>query len=506
MGLPGSRVRTNIVLNTLSPLINAVCGFIVLPFLISRLGRETYGFWTLIIATVGYFLVLDLGISTAIGRLIAAHRAKDEIHAIRAVTVTALAFLLAVAIVVMLLTLVVPSVFFLLFDVPHAQRPDIANALMIMTLAASLYFPALVPYGLMWGYERFDLLNAVEIPTVLGRTGITLLVIKEGSTLSLLALILAGSSIAGYFARVLICMRLEPRLSIRPIFFSRAIAADLFSFGSWFSMLGFFRQIMPNVASFVIGHSLGSAAVTTFTIPRLLVSYTNWVMVSATQVVAPKAAVYHFGRDDARQRELFIEGSSYDWALTLFFLGGALLLGYPLLTLWQFRPQPEEYQLLLILILGEAIPLSQWVTYYAIVGMGQHRRLAVYAVLEAASIVIIGLLIARAGGLDAVALCVAVAAFIFRGVLQIQYGCQLVGLPILAYLRAVYVRTSLIGLLPIAGLAMFKAALPPTTWLQFLLEGTLYALLYWIVMAWRFPDAFAWVGKHPAPVDGTSSH
>jgi O-antigen/teichoic acid export membrane protein len=506
MGLLGNRVRTNVVLNTLSPLTNAVCGFVVLPFLISRLGRETYGFWTLIVATVGYFLVLDLGISTAVGRLIAAHRAKDDIRAINVVTVTALALLFAVSLIVIALSWAVPSAFFFLFNVPTAQQPDVAKALIIMTLAAALYFPALVPYGVMWGYERFDLLNAVEIPTVLGRTALTLLIIKEGSTLSQLAFILAGSSIAGYLVRVLICARLEPRLSIRPSFFSRAVAADVFSFGAWFSMLGFFRQVMPNVASFVIGHSLGSAAVTTFTIPRLLVSYTNWVMVSATQVVAPKAAVYHFGQDDARQRELFIEGSCYDWALTLFFLGGAVLLGYPLLSLWQSQPQPQEYHLLLILMLGETIPLSQWVTYYAIVGMGQHRRLAIYACFEAACILIVGLMLARGGGLNGVALCVAAAAFVFRGLLQIQYGCQLIGLPVADYLRAVYLRTTLIGAAPIAALAILQAWLPPATWLQFLLEGTFYALFYWVFMARRFPAAFAWAGKEPAPADGTSSY
>jgi O-antigen/teichoic acid export membrane protein len=501
MALLGNRLRTNVVLNTLSPLVNAVCGFVVLPFLISKLGRETYGFWTLIVASVGYFLVFDLGVSTAIGRLIAAHRAKDEMHAINMVTVTALAFLFAVGLIVMVLSLVVPSAFFFLFDVPAVQRPDVAKALVVMTLAAGLYFPALVPYGVLWGYERFDLLNAIEIPTVLGRTVLTLLIIDQGSTLSQLALIVAGTSIAGYLVRLLVCFWLEPRLSVRPALFSRGVAREVFSFGVWFSMLGFFRQVMPNVASFVIGHSLGSAAVTTFTIPRLLVSYSNWVMVSATQVVAPKAAVYHFGQEDARQRQLFIEGSAYDWALTLFFVGGAVLLGYPLLSLWQSHPQPEEYHLLLILMLGETIPLSQWVTYYAVVGMGQHRRLALYAGLEAACILIIGLAAAHAGGLSGVALCVAAAGLVFRGVLQIQYGCRLIGLPVVDYLRAVYLRTTLIGALPIAALALLEAWFPATTWLQFLLAGAVYALLYWAFMTRRFPAALSWSGK---PLDGTS--
>src|SRR6185312_1921896 len=112
MALLGNRVRTNVVLNTLSPLTNAVCGFVVLPFLISKLGRETYGFWTLIVATVGYFLVLDFGISTAIGRLVAAHRAKDDIHSINMVTVTALALLFVVSLIVLAVSFAVPSIFF----------------------------------------------------------------------------------------------------------------------------------------------------------------------------------------------------------------------------------------------------------------------------------------------------------------------------------------------------------------------------------------------------------
>src|SRR4029079_12298198 len=117
----------------------------------------------------------------------------------------------------------------------------------------------------------------------------------------------------------------------------------------------------------------------------------------------------------------------------------------------------------------------------------------------------IGLMLAHSGGLNGIAVCVAVAAFIFRGALQIQYGCDMIGLPVSDYLRAVYLRTSLIGAIPIAALAALQWWLPPATWLQFLLEGTLYALLYWAFMARRFPTAFGFGAKRPAPADGTTS-
>src|SRR6186997_1166730 len=107
-----NRVSLNIVLNISSALLNAVCGFIILPFLIAQLGREAYGFWTLIVATVGYFLVLDLGVSGAIGRLIAAHRAKDDIEAINRVFTTTLVLLCGVGVLVFVLSFLLRFPFF----------------------------------------------------------------------------------------------------------------------------------------------------------------------------------------------------------------------------------------------------------------------------------------------------------------------------------------------------------------------------------------------------------
>jgi O-antigen/teichoic acid export membrane protein len=484
-----SPLRRNAVLNTLGPFVNAACGFVVLPFLVSRLGRETYGFWTLIVATTGYFLVLDFGVSAAIGRLVAAHHAKADLKATNAVVSTATALLLAVCAVVILFSLFVAIPFFFLFDVPQAHHADVAHALLVMSIAAGFYFPALVPYGVLWGYERFDLINAVDIPVVICRAGLTLALIDSTSSLSALAYIVAGVSMAGYVVRALLCWRMERGISVRPAYFSRTVAAEMLTFGSWFSLLGFSRSILPSVCSFIIGHTLGPVAVTTFAIPRLLVAYMSWIAVSATQVVAPKAAVYHFTDDAESQRELFIKGGTYAWALSLFFVGGALLLGRPLLDLWQSSPQPFEYRILVILIVGEAIPLSQWITYNAIVGIGKHRRLAIFGFVEVASIVVAGSLVARQGGLEAIAICVALAGLLFRGLLQMDYGRRLIGVPLAAYLRDVILRPSLIALWPLAGTAVLRFLLPPRMWPLLIVEIGLYCVAYWGWMWWRLHAA-----------------
>src|SRR5918992_1531780 len=117
------------------------------------------------------------------------------------------------------------------------------------------------------------------------------------------------------------CWRVEPRLRLRLQYISLPVLKELFIFGIWFGLLSLSRSLLQNVAPFVIGNALGPAPVTTFTIPRLLTAYTNWMMVSATTVVGPHAAVYHFASEREKQQHLFLVGGRYTWALSLFVLG-----------------------------------------------------------------------------------------------------------------------------------------------------------------------------------------
>jgi O-antigen/teichoic acid export membrane protein len=479
---PNRRIALNVLGNTVSTVLNALCGFLILPFLISKLGRETYGFWTLIVASAGYFLLLDFGVSGAVGRLVAAHRSKDDVQSINVVVSTTALLMLVVCCVVALLSYFIATPFFALFEVPSGDQADVKHALLIVGMTTALSFPGMISYGFLWGYERFDLHNLIEIPVVLIRTGLTLFFIHSGSQLIDLAYIVSGTSIAGYVLRTPLCWWVEPRLRVRLRYFSWTVLVEMFVFGIWFGLLILSRTLLPNVAPFVIGHSLGAAAVTTYTIPRLLTSYTNWVMVSATQAVAPKAAIYHFASEGTKQQELFILGGRYTWALSLFVLGGTVFFGFELLSLWQGAPQEQEYRLLLILMCGEAIPLSQWITYNMIVSMGVHRRLAIFGLLEGLTVLVLSALLVRAQQLEGVAIAVAMAGLLFRGILQLVYGCSFVEISVWRYILSVFVPVALFSLPAFALFGLFRLWLTPDSWVSLLASAALYTAVYWLFL------------------------
>src|SRR5215210_40721 len=127
-----SRLSLSVFMNTLSTVVNALSGLITLPLLIGRLGAESYGLWTLIVAVAGYFLVLDFGASSAVGRLVAASRAREDIAHLNVVLSTTLVLLFGVCGLVVVASFLVPIPFFWFFHVPAAQADDVWAALLLI--------------------------------------------------------------------------------------------------------------------------------------------------------------------------------------------------------------------------------------------------------------------------------------------------------------------------------------------------------------------------------------
>jgi O-antigen/teichoic acid export membrane protein len=403
---------------------------------------------------------------------------------------TALVAALPFCAMIALAASVVAIPFFWAFDVPSAQTGDVRVALLLVGIAMALSLPESIFYALLWGYERFDLQNLVEIGVLSLRTTMIFAFIDHQSTLLDLAIITVAASAAGFVARSYLCWVAEPRLSVRPRLWSREILPDLLVFGSWFALLRLSRSRLQDLTTFVIGHLLGAAAVTTFTVPRMLITYSGLLAQSVTQVVAPRAAAHHFARQHDEQRELFLTGGRYSLAISLYVFGGFVAVGFPFLTLWQNGSQIEEYQLLLILAAGEILPLSQWATFNSIVGIGKHRRLALLALGEGLFILVFSYMAALRFGLAGAACAVAVSAFVFRGLLQCLYGCELLNVSLADYARKV--------VLPVIGpacgaillLILVSAWAELTTWVALCAVLLFYSLAYWagllsVLLGWR---------------------
>ncbi|MCC7012426.1 MAG: oligosaccharide flippase family protein [Planctomycetes bacterium] len=75
----------------------ALAAFVVSPIAVRELGRESYGVWTLIVSTTGFLTLLDLGVNSAVVRMVSKHAARGERRGMRVAYSTSLALLAALA-------------------------------------------------------------------------------------------------------------------------------------------------------------------------------------------------------------------------------------------------------------------------------------------------------------------------------------------------------------------------------------------------------------------------
>jgi O-antigen/teichoic acid export membrane protein len=474
----------NIIANVAGIVVNMISGLLVMPYLIQRLGNTTYGLWILIGTLTGYFGVLDLGVPAAVGRLIAIHRARHEPAHINVVMSTAFALLLIVSLSVCVATCVALALFPALFVVPASSALDVHYSLILVGLNLALAFPASVFSGLLWGYARFDLQNAIDIPTLALRTVLSLTMVSATMPLTSLGAIVLVATSLGSVSKMLLCYKLVPSLQLSLQHVQRNKVREIFSISGWMSIISWSRTLIPQIAPTLIGARLGSAAVTTFTVARQLVVYANIFSISATQVMTPGATGAYATNSVGTQKQLFIEGGKFAYALTIFFVGGLFFLGMPFIHWWQHGLQDAAYRPLLILLFGESLPMSQWLTYSVLLGAGRQRVLALLALSEGAICVPLILGLIGHGGIAAVCIGVAVAGFLARGVFQWVYGTRLMQVSLGSYIRQVFLPVTLAAAPSVALLYVAVALLQPQSFGSIFAIGITYSILFAASLAW----------------------
>jgi len=472
-------VVVDAALNTTSTVAGMASGLIVMPYLILTLGASTYGLWILIGSLTGYFGVFDLGLAASVGRFVARGKANHDMRAINCVLSTGLILLLAVCVIVGLVTVGFTVLFPAFFHLDHSQLHDVKYSILVVGFSVAVMFPLSVFSGLLWGYERFDLQNSVDIPVIVSRALLTLLLIHKDSPILTLACVISFVNLAGALIKMAICFAIEPALRMSHRYISKAQVFELCSFGGWMSLISWSRTLIPQLAPTLIGHVMGTAQVTTYSVAKQLVSYLNSFAITATQVIAPRAIANHATNESEAQRKLYFVGGRFAACLGFFFLTGISILGFQFIHYWQHGLQDSAYVIAVILIVGELLPTSQWVTYSILIGSGWQRALGLIAIAEAFLTMAAAFAVFIKADLLVVATGLALAAFLTRGAIQCFIGCRRMGIPVPTYFRRCIAPSALVALPAtiVMGAVVHFAA--PTSLTGTLGLGVLFAAIYW---------------------------
>jgi O-antigen/teichoic acid export membrane protein len=475
--VPERVVARNIFWNYAGMAATMTAGFVTAPFLINRLGSTTYGLWILIGSFTGYFGLLDLGVRGSIGRFMAFHRGRQDHDAVNEILSTALAFLCIPAGITVLGTMATAFVFFFLFDVPPDETLDVRTALIIVGVNLAVSFPLSAYDSTLWALQRFDAINLVDIVVVAVRTILTFFCVSRGGGLVSIAVLMLAATLATATAKGMIAHRLAPRLSIALRHVCASRGRELFGYSFWYLLLSMNRMFTSQLSRLLIGSCLGPALVTPFSIAASVIGYGNALLVAWTGVLAPVATAYHAGDQHDRQRRLYLRGSRFCTYFAFVMLGGYLFLGHPFLSLWVGKDVGASFSVLVVLAIGELLPMAQSVAGNILLGVARHKFVAATTLMEAAICATLTAALIHYRDLVGPALAVAVAGGLCRGILIAVYACRVIGCTFGEYLRHSFIPPMFYALPVVGALGMATVRFVPGNWLEFVIYSAAYIVV-----------------------------
>ena len=468
----------NMAWNTAGLGVETAVGFLVMPFLIHRLGESTYGIWIVLGALTSYFGLLDLGTRGSVGRHVALHRANNNRIALDQTVSSGLAVMALVGAATVAVIFACEPLFFRLFAVPVELQAAAGVALRIVAVQFALFLVGTTFDAVLWGFQRFDWLNAIEIPSSLLRGGLTLSLVRSDGDLVTLAAITLTVTIASGLAKCILAFRADPRLRLGRRFVTRSALTELLGFGGW-SMIGMVAVITrTQLTTLLIGSLLGLALVTPFAIAARLLGVIAAGLSALTGVITPFATTLHATDQRERQRSIFVVGGHYNTALAAFLVSFLVMLGGALIYLWIGPKFPEAAVLLTILALGEFLPATQYVTATIVLANARHNVPALLALLEIAAVSLLTLTLIPIFGLIGAALAMAVPGFLLRGIARMWWGCRVVDMPLRSYLLQVIAAPVSCVVLPAGIVGVATHYYPARTWGVFLGYGAAYTALF----------------------------
>lgn len=407
-------------------------GFFLMPFLVHRLGDRMYGYWALVGAVLGYYGILDLGITPAVQFQVAkaiGERNGESPNRALSTAVVAFAVLGLIALAITILVAACCPLF-----IPNPADAGVFRAvLVIMGINVAFGFPGRAFVGAVNAHLRNDLSALVTIFVSILRTSLIVGVILKGGGLISLALVSLLTDLPWFLAHYLILHRIQKGLRISITLADRSTFKELFDYGRFTVINQVGDQLRFAIDGWMVAAFVGVAAVAHYTIASRLANYFLVFVISAVGLLPPWFSQLLGNRDHDGIRKVLALGTRFAAALSTIILVSLVLYGRAFIFTWMGPSYVDAYWPSIILVAAMFCDLAQQPSVGYLQGVFQHRYLAFQTLAEGVANFVLSIYWARSHGMIGVAMGTLVPMVVAKLFLQPPYVCRSAGLSLARY-------------------------------------------------------------------------
>lgn len=424
--------------------IQLCVAFLLTPLIIHSLGERLYGFWTLVSVFIGYYGLLDMGLSGAVSRFLARAAGSENIQEINKIYNTAFVLFSGIGVIAFLATIIV-VVFAPFFIQSQEDALLFQSVILILGVNVAISFPVRVFIGVLNSQMEFQLLSMIHIGSLLLRTILIVLALTMGYKIFAIALISFLTSMVSNFLCIYFARKKESIIYMDRKLFDPGTVKVLFNH----SYLAFITQMADilifRIDALVISFYLSLSAVAHYEIAAVLVQYFNQLIGHAIGVLTPYFSRMEGVQNQVGTREALYFGIKISTTISCFVGFGFIFWGSAFIERWVGGNFLDAYAPLVVLTVAMFLNVCQTPAISLLFGTSKHKIYAQINVVEGLANLVLSLILVRYYGILGVAYGTFFPMAISRIFVFPYCFCKVTDIPFFSYINKL-------------GIAVFKAS------------------------------------------------
>lgn len=477
-----STILRNIASNWVGFAVSAAVTLLLTPFVLHQLGQARYGIWVLSLSIIGYYGLLDFGLSGGVNQYLTRFLAARDYDKASECMSTAVAMLSTLGMVCVALSVGAAYVAPHVWTFPPGVEREVFWCILIVGLTSSLQFVFFPFMAVFMAAQRFDLSNLIGVGTRLLTAASVYAALDMGYGLIGISAATCGASLVDYLIRWRVATRLAPQVQLSMRRVNRDRLREMVSFGTWTFLISVSGYIFLHAQPLLIGAVMPIAAVGHFALATGLSQQISAGLNPLGQVMYPAAAAMHMRGESSALQRLYHDGTRLMLLVVISIVLVAAFWAEDFYRLWIGNeylsgvPFPSVALLLQILLIGTLAGYTSNIAGQILLATGCVRLLAISLVCGAALNLILVVILIRPYGLIGVAASNTISAVMVNLVgipLLLQ---RAIGLRVRDLLLGACVRPMVLGLLLAIVLMCIRLTGRPNDWPHLLLHGMLAAV------------------------------
>lgn len=406
--------------------------FFMMPFIIHSIGEYWYGLWVIAASILGFYSLMDLGLSRATQRYVEYAFAQNDTEELNTVFNTSLALFCIIGLIALLATIGIVAAAPLFTD-KQESLSTFRIVIFLMGTTLSISFPFYVLNSIISSNIRFDLTSYIHLAKIFIRAGLFVIVLNAGYSIVAMAIVTIIMDSLSNIALAFVCFRIAPWVRIKYRYFSKSRIKILYNFGLYSFLIFMSQKSRYSVPALIIGSLITVDVVTRYNVAMRFCLFFVQAISSVLGVFGPLYTRLYSADDIQRLRSTFL------FVTKLATVGSSLLAGVIIiysgnfLTLWLGQEFSTVWMPLSIMTIGLLFEQIQLPALGVLYAMNKHKFYAIITAAETVMIIGLGFSLVQRFGFNGMAIGISVPIVVTKLLILPAYVCKALDVGLIRY-------------------------------------------------------------------------